>query len=105
MHKGYKCLEVSIGGVYVSRDVIFDEENFPFSKLNPNVDAHLRSEITLVHPTLFHYDCGDITAHDHISDNSLPTNAFDEMSGENLGANNGQNGSVEENISTGPKDA
>jgi hypothetical protein len=30
MHKGYKCLEASTSRVYISRDVIFDEEVFPF---------------------------------------------------------------------------
>jgi hypothetical protein len=39
MHRGYKCLEVSTGRVYISRDVTFDEEVFPFSELNPNVGA------------------------------------------------------------------
>jgi hypothetical protein len=43
MHKGYKCLEVSTGRVYIYRDVTFDEEVFPFSELNPNAGARLRS--------------------------------------------------------------
>ena len=30
LHKGYKCLDIQSGRVYISRDVIFDEENFPF---------------------------------------------------------------------------
>jgi hypothetical protein len=36
--------------VYISRDVIFDEEVFPFSKLHPNAGARLGSEI-LLHPS------------------------------------------------------
>jgi histone deacetylase 1/2 len=36
MHKGFKCLEISSGRVYVSRDVVFDETEFPFSKLHSN---------------------------------------------------------------------
>jgi hypothetical protein len=52
MHKGYKWLEVSTGIIYVSCDVIFDEEGFPFSELNSNAGARLRSEIALLHPTL-----------------------------------------------------
>jgi histone deacetylase 1/2 len=31
-HKGYKCLDVETGRVYISRDVIFYEHIYPFSK-------------------------------------------------------------------------
>jgi hypothetical protein len=31
MHKGYKCLHVPTGRVYLSRDVIFDEGSFLFA--------------------------------------------------------------------------
>jgi hypothetical protein len=31
LHKGYKCLDIDTGRVYISRDVIFDEAIFPFS--------------------------------------------------------------------------
>jgi histone deacetylase 1/2 len=48
MHKGFKCLEVSSGRVYISRDVVFDETEFPFSKLHPNAGARLREEISLL---------------------------------------------------------
>jgi histone deacetylase 1/2 len=34
MHKGFKCLEVSTGRVYISRDVVFDENIFPFASLH-----------------------------------------------------------------------
>jgi hypothetical protein len=34
LHKGYKCLDIDSGRVYISRDVIFDERVFPFSKTN-----------------------------------------------------------------------
>lgn len=40
-HKGYKCLDVASGRVYISRDVTFDENEFPFSKLHDNADACL----------------------------------------------------------------
>jgi hypothetical protein len=48
MHKSFKCLEISSGRVYISRDVVFDETEFPFSKLHPNAGARLREEISLL---------------------------------------------------------
>ena len=47
MHKGFKCLDVSTGRIYISRDVIFDEHVFPFSELHANAGAKLREEISL----------------------------------------------------------
>jgi hypothetical protein len=35
MHKGFKCLDVATGRVYISRDVIFDESVFPFTSMHP----------------------------------------------------------------------
>jgi hypothetical protein len=58
-HKGYKCLEPSSGRVYISHDVIFDETVFPFSTLHPNVGAHLKAEILLLHPTLCNIHGGE----------------------------------------------
>jgi hypothetical protein len=52
LHKGFKCLDPSTGRGYVSRDVILDENIFPFSKLQPNVGARLRSEILLLPSSL-----------------------------------------------------
>ena len=43
LHKGYKCLEIAIGRIYISRDVVFDETLFPFAKLHPNAGALLRA--------------------------------------------------------------
>ena len=47
-HKGVKCLDVPTGRVYMSRDVVFDETQFPFAKLHPNAGALLRKEILLL---------------------------------------------------------
>jgi hypothetical protein len=52
MHKGFKCLEENTGRIYISRDVVFDENIFPFSKLHKNAGAKLRSEILLLPPVL-----------------------------------------------------
>jgi hypothetical protein len=54
MHKGFKCLDVSTGRIYISRDVIFYEQVFPFADLHANAGARLRSEIELLPPTLFY---------------------------------------------------
>lgn len=47
-HKGFKCLDVSTGRIYISRDVIFHETILPFAELHPNVGACLQSEILLL---------------------------------------------------------
>jgi hypothetical protein len=38
IHKGYKCLDMETGHVYISRDVVFDENVFAFAKPSSNVD-------------------------------------------------------------------
>jgi histone deacetylase 1/2 len=48
LHKGCKCLDPSIGKVYISRDVVFDEQVFPFSHLHPNAGARLQSELAVL---------------------------------------------------------
>jgi hypothetical protein len=45
LHKGFKCPDIAEGRVYISRDVVFDETVYPFSKLNPNAGSHLQSEV------------------------------------------------------------
>jgi histone deacetylase 1/2 len=39
MHKGFKCLNISTGHIYISRDVVFDETCFPFGDLHSNTGA------------------------------------------------------------------
>jgi hypothetical protein len=56
MHKGFKCFDIATGWVYISRDVVFDENIFPFAKLRPNVGACLRSEILLLPSSLISSD-------------------------------------------------
>jgi histone deacetylase 1/2 len=48
LHKGVKCLDVSTGRIYISRDVVFDENVFPFASLHPNAGALLKKEILLL---------------------------------------------------------
>ena len=71
-HKGYKCLDTDTGRVYLSRDVIFDEQVFPFSKLHPNAGAQLRSEILLLPDTLRDHGLGDV----HANDPTLITSSY-----------------------------
>jgi hypothetical protein len=47
MHKGFKCLDLSIGRIYISRDVIFHESVFPFASLHSNADACYHADILL----------------------------------------------------------
>ena len=83
-HKGVKCLDVSTGRVYVSRDVVFDENVFPFASLHPNAGALLRKEILLPkHLTPYHE--GENTT-DHLTNKitSLRAPSNVQATGENL---------------------
>lgn len=59
MHKGFKYLNAATGRVYISRDVVFDETIYPFSKLHPNAGACLPSKILLLPNTLRNLPDGD----------------------------------------------
>ena len=76
MQKGLKCLDVSTGRIYISRDVIFDEHVFPFSELHANGGAKLREEISLIPSHLLHpsYFSMGTTMHTDVinSSNNLP---------------------------------
>jgi hypothetical protein len=48
MHKGFKCLDVSEGRIYISRDVVFDENLFPFAELHSNAGIRFRLEVLLL---------------------------------------------------------
>ena len=89
MHKGFKCLDVSTGRIYISRDVIFDEHVFPFSELHANAGAKLREEINLIPTHLMHpsYFPMGTTMHTGVinSSNNLPV-----ATDENFTENNGQ---------------
>lgn len=50
-HKGVKCLDTKTGRVYISRDVLFDENVFPFASLHPNAGSRLRQDILLLPST------------------------------------------------------
>jgi hypothetical protein len=92
MHKGYKCLYISTGRVYISRDVVFYEEVFPFSMLHPNASARLKSEIALLHPILLHPHDGDKLVYGHVPNAPLTANEFAEILVENSEENIEENG-------------
>lgn len=70
LHKGFKCLDASTGQVYISRDVVFDENVFPFSQLNPNAGSRLRTELLLLSPNQPHFssNAGGVAPSDHTVD-------------------------------------
>ena len=91
-HKGFKCLDVSSGHVYILRDVVFDENIFPFSTLHSNAGARLRSEILLLPSSMTNYNTTSpggthvVTLVANIplpSNNLIVSDADDVVSGEN----------------------
>jgi hypothetical protein len=48
MHKGYKCLDISMSHLYISCDIVFDESVFLFASLHSNVGARLHAKINLL---------------------------------------------------------
>jgi histone deacetylase 1/2 len=79
MNKGFKCLDIPTGRIYISRDVVFDEQVFPFASLHDNAGARLRSEVALLSPTLvdFSLPFGNTTTPEPgvINSSSNPGNA------------------------------
>jgi hypothetical protein len=70
MHKDFKCLDIPTGRVYISQDVIFDENVFPFANLHSNAGAQLQSEILVLppaHPNPNSFDHRDEAIVDHVS--------------------------------------
>jgi hypothetical protein len=50
IHKEFKCLDISKGHIYISRDVIFDASVFPFATLHPNAGVKYAFDIFLTSP-------------------------------------------------------
>jgi hypothetical protein len=87
MHEGFKCLDIPTGRIYISRDVVFDEQVFPFSELHDNVVPCLHSEIELL-PILFDfvvYGCTIVTSTDVVNSSNNPATNLDQKLEENLG--------------------
>jgi hypothetical protein len=75
LHKGFKCLDINTGRVYISRDVIFDEDIFPFASLHENAGARLRHEISLLHEHLLSSHHGGVGGIDHYFANTNPNDS------------------------------
>ena len=74
-HKGFKCLDPKEGRVYISRDVTFDEQVFPFTSLHPNAGARLRAELALLPDVLVNpSSTGDAQMSEPGLFSSLPSN-------------------------------
>jgi hypothetical protein len=71
-HKGVKCLDVKAGRVYISRDVVFDENVFPFASLHPNAGRILRHELHLLPPDIPLSHVGDAQIDDPMTIPILP---------------------------------
>jgi len=52
-HKGYKCLHLESDRMYISRDVIFHEDRFPFSKVSSIPESPSVSLPIVLPPSLF----------------------------------------------------
>jgi hypothetical protein len=79
LHKGYECLDVPSGRVYISHDVIFDESVFPFLELNLNAGVQLKNEIMLLHPTLIPSTTPlENAIENHANDSHISMESYDE---------------------------
>jgi hypothetical protein len=98
LHKGVKCLDISTGRIYISRDVVFDENFFPFDSLHPNAGALLKKEILLL-PSSSNSHESVHNCNDHIVPTVSITNVeqVDDASGENP-AKNGEENTIENDV-------
>jgi hypothetical protein len=115
-HKGVKCLDISTGRVYISRDVVFDENVFPFAQLHPNAGSRLREEILLLpHSPLT--TTGDANIDDYmplpvvpvvvspVADTTAsPENIAEEISFQNNEENHPDNDAEDDNLSAATED-
>lgn len=64
-HQGYKCLDLSIGKIYVSWHVVFDESSFLYTKTKPTIYQSQPEIVSLpftlrpTHPRLLTFHAGD----------------------------------------------
>jgi hypothetical protein len=73
-HKGFKCLDIAIGRIYISGDVVFDENIFPFADLHPNAGMRFSSELLLLPDHLRNLPGGSIVPDPVINSHTNATN-------------------------------
>jgi hypothetical protein len=59
-HKGYRCLDLTNNNIIISRHIVFDEADFPFSaspRLTNHLDIFCRMTLPMRLPCLHHYRC------------------------------------------------
>jgi hypothetical protein len=73
-YKGFKCLDVCTGRIYISRDVIFYENVTPFATLNPNACVRLRVKVELLRSNLYEGDHEGVCTVGQAADNADSSN-------------------------------
>lgn len=87
MHKGFKCLDILMGRIYISRDVVFDENVFPFSELHDNAGARLQAEGELLSANLLGSSWGTTSHANMTNDLHPPSNNVGDTAGIDFGEN------------------
>jgi hypothetical protein len=101
LHKGVKCLDISTGCVYISRDVVFDENIFPFASLHPNAGALLKKEILLLPSFTSNSHESTHNCNDHVVPTVSITNVEQEdAASEEKSSQNGEETSSEIEVET-----
>jgi hypothetical protein len=93
LHKGFKCLDVSTDRVYISRDVVFDENVYPCASLHPNTGARIHAEIILL-PSHLRNSSDSLNGDEHIYDQSLGNSPLSDAN--QCGANSSSGAGVPE---------
>jgi hypothetical protein len=92
-----KCLDINTGWVYISRDVVFDGDIFPFASLHENAGARLRHEISLLPEHLLSSHHGGVGGTDHYFANTNPNDSESDVASHQETSGDEQE-EVEENL-------
>jgi transposase InsO family protein len=95
MHKGFKCLDINTGRIYISRDVVFDEHIFPFAQLHQNAGTRFTTESLLLPSSAPSFQGAQVHDNDLHTPDTNPANRVQEIQEENplpFGAESAGNG-------------